>query len=334
MPSSSKIESVLVTGSSGTIGTALCEKLSNDGYTVIGVDKRPNPWSKRVQDLTKLGDLTQSATLEHLRLARPDVIVHLAANARVYFSVTNPSLAIENMSQTLNVLEYARKHKVPRLLFASSREVYGKQEEGSLVSETQAQLDGAESPYTASKVGAEAFVAAYRSCFQIGAVVVRFSNVYGRYDDSERIVPTFIRQLRDQQPLTVFGKNKTYDFTFIDDAVQGVAAAIARFDEVSGETFNLASGQGSTLEEMAKMLQKIMGVETPITVGEKRTGELTYYVADISKAKEKLGYEPKVMLEEGLRRAVDWLQEYANAPAKTGKRDSSPDTRALYGFRK
>jgi nucleoside-diphosphate-sugar epimerase len=140
----------------------------------------------------------------------------------------------------------------------------------------------------------------------IGSVVVRFSNVYRRFDDSEHVVPRFIRRIHAREDLTIFGKGQTYDFTFIDDAVDGDLAVFERFEKVRGNTFNLATGQGSTLEQTARTLQKIIGIKSSIRVKTKRVGELMYYVADISKAQDHLDYNAKAALEKGLKRAVDW----------------------------
>ncbi len=308
------LRTILVTGSSGTIGTALCEAMLDRGLNLVGVDKAPNRWSPRVQSKTVIRDLTEPIPVG----AMPrdvDLIVHLAANARVFLSVKNPQLAAENVLQTINILEYARQSGVNRFLYASSREIYGHQT-NSFVGETQARLDGAESPYTASKVTGEAFAAAYRYSYGIANVIVRFSNVYGKFDDSERLVPCFIREISKEQPLTIFGAEKTYDFTFIDDAVRGTLAIIDRFDSVVGEAFNLATGRGNKLLDVAQRLQAILGKQTAITFSENRTGELMYYVADISKARRLLGYEPRVALEDGLPLAVEWYKEYVDGRIK------------------
>jgi nucleoside-diphosphate-sugar epimerase len=303
MSSFSSIQRIVVTGSSGTIGTALCEELLRRGCEFTGVDKVPNPWNAEVQRRTIIQDLTHPDSVQ--KLPESDLVIHLAANARVHFSVKDPHLAAENIVQTMNVLEHGRTRDIPRVLFASSREVYGEQTEPA-IDEAQARISAAESPYTASKVAGEAYLAAYRHCYGIKTVIVRFSNVYGRFDNSERVVPAFIRSLRNEEDLTVFGEEKTYDFTFIDDAVAGVMRIVERFDDVDGETFNIATGCGSRLVTVAEQLQQILNVKTRITCKPTRVGELMYYVGDISKAKELLGYEPRVALRQGLEAAVEW----------------------------
>ena len=115
---------ILVTGSSGTIGTALCEALIKSGYDVVGVDRRKNIWSPAVQKRTVMLDLLKPAQFKKLP-AHLDMVIHLAAHARVYNLVKEPRLALENIETAYNVLEWARTRPVPRFLFASSREIYG-----------------------------------------------------------------------------------------------------------------------------------------------------------------------------------------------------------------
>lgn len=297
---------ILVTGSNGTIGTALCERLLADGYTVYGVDRVRNRWSEKVDACTVIADLCDEASLAKLP-SDVDLVIHLAANARVYLSVLDPKLAKENLLINYNILEYVRSLSIKRIVFASSREVYGPQDVPQ-VSEELAAIHGAESPYTASKTAGEAFIAAYRSSYDVESVIVRFSNVYGRYDESERVVPLFIRKCISQEPMTIFGADKTYDFTYIDDAVAGVVAIAERFSSVEGEVFNLATGKGTSIGQVAKFIQEAMDVELPIAIKENRRGELMRYVGDISKAKERLGYEPKIVVMEGMRRAVEWYR--------------------------
>ncbi len=298
------IHKVLVTGSSGTIGTCLCEMLLARGFEVVGVDRKANKWNPDVNKRTVVGDLLVASTLTMLP-RDVDIIVHLAANARVYDSVVDPTLAIENINLMYNVLEFARKTGVKRFVFASSREVYGEQD-AAYVAETMVDFSGAESPYTASKVAGEGMTHAYASCYGIAPVIVRFSNVYGRYDDSNRLVPLFVRKTLAGEPLTVYGATKTYDFTFIDDAAGAVVSIIDRFDALAGQTFNIATGVGTSLLDVGKKIQILLGVDRPITVKDNRSGELMRYVANISKARDAFGYTPKTNVDDGIKHAIAW----------------------------
>lgn len=295
---------ILVTGSSGTIGTRLCEKLLAAGHTVVGVDRVPNKWQPSVQALTKIVDLLDAKAMAAIP-TDVDAIVHLAANARVYELVEDPSRALENFVTLFNTLEWARAHKIKRFVFASSRESYGNIRTEKYA-EDLVRVENCESPYTASKVGGEALVHSYTRCYGIDHILFRFSNVYGMYDDSERVVPLFIRRARKNQPLTIFGKDKCLDFTYIDDAVAGIIAALEKFDTVKNDTYNLAVGFGTTIVQLAEDIKRLLGSSSEITIGASRTGEVIRYIADISKARKKLGYDPKVPFEEGIRKSVEW----------------------------
>lgn len=304
------VRSVLVTGSSGTVGTALAEKLLAEGYVVYGADAVANPWNQSVDDRTILVDLRKGEEVADLP-TDVDLIVHLGAHARVHRLVQNPGLAMENVEMTFNVLEFARENDVPNVLFASSREVYGNTDR-IVYDETATNTDTSESPYTASKVSGEAMVKAFDECYGIGTCIVRFSNVYGRYDRSDRVVPLFIAESARGNDLTVYGSEKVLDFTYLDDCIDGVYRVIEQFPKVRGTTLNIASGRGSSLVELAEAIDARTPRESDIIVEPSRTGEVSRYIADISRAKRILGYQPRYSLTDGLSETIDW---YLDRPA-------------------
>jgi UDP-glucose 4-epimerase len=278
------------------------------GETVTGVDWVKNKWQPSIDAITIQADLRDRSSIQ--KLPDTDVVIHLAANARVYELVENPDRAMDNLLTIFTMLEYARTRGVKRFIFSSSREGYGNIDAEKLT-EDMVRIENCESPYTASKVGGEAFVHAYAKCYGIDYVIVRFSNVYGMYDDSIRVVPLFIRLAQKNEPMTVFGKEKCLDFTYIDDAVSGVELILKNFENVQGETLNLAYGEGRTIIELAEMIKKLKGSSSNITIGKPRTGEVIRYVADISKAKKKLGFAPKINLDEGIKKSVEWYAKNA-----------------------
>ncbi len=297
---------IMVTGSSGTIGTRLTEKLLARGDEVVAVDWVPNKWNATIDKMTTLVDLRDRE--KTLALPKVDLIVHLAANARVYELVEDPTRARDNFETLFNTLEYARKNGVKKFIFASSRESYGNFRRDKYT-EDLVRVEHCESPYTASKVGGEALIHSYMNCYGIDAVIYRFSNVYGMYDDSERVIPLFIRLTKNNDPLTVFGKEKCLDFTYIDDNVSGIMLGIDTFDAVKGETFNLGNGEGTTILELAETIIKMRNGNSKVNIGESRIGEVHHYIADISKAKKLLGYDPKTPFSEGIKLTFDWYQK-------------------------
>lgn len=300
---------ILVTGSSGTIGTRLCEALLAMGHTVVGADWEQCKWQKRVEDLRIDIDLRDATALAaQSSKLKADLIIHLAANARVYELVEHPERALDNCIDTFNVLEFARQHGIKKMMFASSRETYGNihLSSGQKYSEDKAHFMTCESPYAASKIAGEALFESYKRCYGIETVIIRFSNVYGMYDDSIRVVPLYFRNCKAGTPLKVFGKDKCLDFTYIDDAVHGVTSVIAHWDKAKNETYNLAYGEGTTILHLAERMKELLESSSPIEIGNPRTGEVTHYIADISKARNAFGYDPKTPFDEGIVKAVEW----------------------------
>jgi UDP-glucose 4-epimerase len=305
---------ILVTGSSGQIGTNLALRLLQEGYEVFGVDRRVNPWTNAFPTL--LQDLSApyrdfTGGIGGAPYPPCDLIVHLAANAKVHQLVQQPHRALENITVTFNVLEYARINQLP-LIFSSSREVYGDIRR-YITGEEQAEFKYTESPYSASKISGEALIYSYAKCYGLRYLVFRFSNVYGRYDDDiermERVIPLFIRRISRGEPVTVYGAEKVLDFTFVDDCVDGIVAGMQHLldGEEGNRTINLAYGQGNSLVHMARLVGESLGVTPDIRVEpSKLPGEVTHYVADIRLAQQLLGYRPRVPLDEGIPRAVAW----------------------------
>lgn len=304
---------ILIAGSSGQIGTNLGLAAMARGDRVLGIDRRANTWTDAIETITL--DLTK-ATFEDLPDGKPfDLVVHLAAHAKVYELVEHPERAMENIQIAFRMIDYCRINKLP-IVFASSREVYGDIHE-HVTHEELADFVIAESPYSASKLAGEAMIYAYAQCYGLPFLVFRFSNVYGRFDNDlermERVIPLFIDLIQRDQPITVFGKEKVLDFTYIDDCVAGMLAGIDRLasGQVVGKTINLAFGAGNTLVDVVNIVALALGKTPDVTYEPSRVGEVTRYVADITKARELLGYEPQVPLSSGLIKTVEWSREHA-----------------------
>jgi UDP-glucose 4-epimerase len=313
---------VLITGSSGQIGTNLGLALLARGDRVLGVDKRANAWTEKfpteVIDLTAQPRTDGSVPLpESVRAFRPQVIVHLAAWAKVHQLVREPAKAFENVAMTYWALEAARTlgaGEGTSVVFGSSREVYGDILR-HVTDESMADFVVAESPYSASKIAGEAFFSSYARCYGIKTLVFRFSNVYGRYDNDldrmERVIPLFVRKIWREESITVFGRDKMLDFTYVDDCVSGVVAGIdaVATSRVVDETINLAYGQGQTLYDLVTLIELATGKQARATYAPSQTGEVTRYVADISKARQLLGYVPTTPLAKGIAQYVKWCRE-------------------------
>jgi UDP-glucuronate 4-epimerase len=304
---------ILITGASGQIGTNLAFRLLDMGYEVFGVDKRVNTWTDQFPLL--LQDLSSTYRnylngIGNVDYGQVDLVIHLAANAKVHELVEHPERAFDNFMMTFNVIEYCRQNKVP-LIFSSTREVYGDIKRYE-TNEDMANFSTTESPYSASKISSEAFIYSYSRCYDLQYIVFRFSNVYGRYDDDiermERVIPLFYQKIKNDEPIVVYGRDKTLDFTYIDDCIDGISRGVERLlsGTVVNQTFNLAYGSGNPLYTVSDTFQDVLNKKADVTFEDARVGEVTHYVADIRNAKKLLGYNPQTDLKEGLVKAAEW----------------------------
>src|SRR3954454_17674838 len=224
---------VLITGSSGQIGPNLGLRLLREGHDVFGVDKRQNTWTDAFPTL--LQDLAGhypafTGGIGDVEYPDVDVVVHLAAHAKVHQLVAQPHRALENQVMAFNVLEFCRGAGIP-IIFSSTREVYGDVHRFEGYGEATADFAFTESPYSASKIAGEALIYSYARCYNLPYLVFRFSNVYGRSDNDlhrmVRVLPLFMHQLRRGEPITVYGGvEKTLDFTYVDDCVDGIVRGV------------------------------------------------------------------------------------------------------------
>jgi UDP-glucose 4-epimerase len=301
---------VLLTGSSGQIGTNLGLALLARGDKVLGIDVRANTWTDKIETVRL--DLAKASPTD-LPAGKFDVVVHLAAHAKVFELVEQPHRAMENIQMAFTVLDYCRRHKTP-IVFASSREVYGDILH-HVTHEDLADFVVAESPYSASKIAGEALIYSYSECYGLPYLVFRFSNVYGRYDSDaermERVIPLFIARIARNEPITVYGKEKVLDFTYVDDCVDGVIKGIDALTagKVTQETINLAFGQGWTLVDLVNLISLGLGKKPKVTYEPARPGEVMRYVADIGKARRLLGYQPQTPLSGGIPKTLDGWRE-------------------------
>ena len=247
-----------------------------------------------------------------------DIVVHLAAHAKVHQLVAQPHRALENTTMTFNVLEYCRQRRLP-LVFSSTREVYGDVHRFEGYGEATADFAFTESPYSASKIASEAFIYAYARCYGLPYLVFRFSNVYGRYDNDLhrmlRVMPLFIHSMLRGEPITVYGgADKVLDFTYVDDCVDGIVARDrgARRRPRPNETINLAFGEGNTLVRVAELIaaSRRRAEDDDRAVAARRGDALRRRHPQGARA-ARLGAE--VPLDEGIPRAVAWFQEHRAA---------------------
>ena len=310
---------ILVTGSSGQVGTNLCLALMKKGVDTLGIDRRQNTWTNKIpfvlRDLAAEGMPSPEALAAVKRgFNKPDLVVHLAANAKVHELVEEPRRAHENATSSFNVLEFCRINQLP-IILSSSREVYGQSGPPS-VSEENINAYEIRSPYAAYKLADEMLIYSYAHCYGLKYLIFRLSNVYGRYDSDlermTRVIHIFIDQMSQDEPVTIFDPTKMIDFTYIDDCVAGFLLGIEKLlsGEVVNQTFNLSSASPITLAYLAEAIAKNMDTTPEVINKPIRPGEISFYIADLTKAKTLLGFEPQVPFDKGIKRAIEWVQAW------------------------
>lgn len=302
----------LVTGGAGFIGSHVVEALVARGERVRVVDNfSSGSWDNlaSVADAIEViqGDITHLPTVSQV-MQGVQYVLHHAAISSVEQSVQNPTYVHENnVTGTLDVLLAAREAGVRRFVFASSASVYGNADCLPLSEDT---LPQALSPYAASKVAVEAYIRAFVTSYGLPAVILRYFNVYGPRQDPASpysgVITKFADRLkRGERPL-IFGDGlQTRDFVYVGDVVQANLAACSRPEaDVVGQTFNIASGQQMSVLQLAETLNAVLGCQLTPRFAPPRLGEVRYSQADVSLARQSLGWEAKTSLEAGLAQTV------------------------------
>jgi UDP-N-acetylglucosamine/UDP-N-acetyl-alpha-D-glucosaminouronate 4-epimerase len=304
----------LVTGGAGFIGSHLVERLLADGARVRVLDNfstgaRANlgfaPRFRRHLEVLR-GDIrTLSVVLRAARGAR--VIFHQAAMRSVPRSVKDPLGAnATNVNGTLNVLEAARRCRVPRVVYASSSSVYGDRPD---LPKREDQPPAPVSPYAVSKAAGEQYAAIWTRLYGVETVGLRYFNVFGPRQDPKSeyaaVIPRFILWGLSRRPLEIHGDGtQSRDFTYIDNVVEANILA-AKAPAASGEVFNVGCGSRVSLLEIVAKLEAIVGRRLERRHTPSRAGDVPHTLADVSKAKRLLGYAPLVDFDEGFRRTVE-----------------------------
>lgn len=287
---------ILVTGATGFVGDHLCRALLNCGDEVVGVDKAP-PTFEPPESVT----LFQKDLTDAPQLPDADVVVHLAAHSQVQPVVEDPSLTVENLQITENVLSEAARMDAA-VVNVSSRDVYG-----SAIKPPESAVT-VESPngYAVSKLAGEALTNAYRNTDALTVASLRLSNVYGPKDLNPRVIPKFVSLAAAGEELTVFGSGKLLDFVHINDVCSAVATAVERLPAINGEVINIGSGRGTTLEQVASRVAEEVNACPGWTMAENRDGDVSRYVSELSKSRALLDYKRTVEIDQGLRETIKW----------------------------
>jgi UDP-glucose 4-epimerase len=301
----------LVTGGAGFIGSHLVGRLLALGHEVRVLDnfttgKRANVEPLACPQLSIAEGDVRDASRVHELAAGCEVIFHEAAIVSVPYSVEHPQETHDvNLQGTLNVLEAARRAKARRVVFASSAAIYG---DAPGLPKEEGMVPAPIAPYGLEKLASEHYLAIFARLYGVETVALRYFNVFGpRQDPSSAysgVISIFVDRGRRGEPLTIFGDGlASRDFVYVDDVVQANLLA-AEKPGVSGRVFNVARGEKTTLNDLAKTIGRIFGREIAVKYAAPRAGDIAESLADVSRARSELGFAPAVPVEEGLRRLV------------------------------
>lgn len=308
----------LITGGGGFIGSNIAERLLTDGHEVRILDSFATGHRNNVgRDIEVVEGDVQSYERVHNATHGVDVVFHQAALPSVPRSVQDPLMSnAVNVTGTLNVLLGARDNGVRRVVFASSSSVYGA---NSALPKREDLTLAPISPYAVSKQSGESYCRAFAEVYGLETVALRYFNVFGpRQDPNSQyaaVVPRFITAALDGTPVTIYGDGtQSRDFTYVGNVVDANVLAMSAPD-VAGRVMNVAMGDSTTLNDLVALLEQVLDREIAVENAAPRIGDVPHSMADITEARAKLGYEPRVSLREGLALTAEHLTHPQTTPS-------------------
>ena len=313
------MKTVLLTGAAGFIGWKTAEFLLKEGYKVIGVDNLNNYYDVRLKEYRKKDlekyenfkfypvDIENLQALEILfNDYKFDVVINLAARADVRYSMINPYVYMTtNANGTLNLLDLMKKYSVKKFVLASTSSLYAGQ---PMPFKEDLPVNTPISPYAASKKAAEVMAYTYHYLYGIDVSVVRYFTVYGPAGRPDMSIFRFIKWIDEGKPIILYGDgSQSRDFTYVDDIARGTILATK---ELGYEIINLGGGKNPiSLKRVIETIEAHLGKKAVIDYRPFHKADLKETWADITKAKNLLGWEPNVSFEEGIKKTVDWYLE-------------------------
>jgi UDP-glucuronate 4-epimerase len=315
------MDTILVTGAAGFIGSHLCEQLLGDGVHVIGLDNfdsfyDPNIKIKNIEVIANkfpklfelvTGDIRNPQHLmEIFKKNKVDFVIHLAARAGVRPSISDPLLYQDvNIRGTNVLLEACKENGVKNFIFASSSSVYG---ENQRVPFTEKDLDIQPiSPYGATKRAGELLCYSYHHLYGMNIACLRIFTAYGPRQRPEMAIHKFTRLIDQGEKIPIYGDGSSRrDYTYIDDLIEGILGVI-RYHK-GFEVYNLGESQTTSLMELINLIEEAFRKKANIEMLEPQPGDVSMTYADITKAEQMLRYQPEVKMEEGIKRFVEWYK--------------------------
>ena len=305
---------ILVTGCAGFIGSHTCIHLLKKKYTVIGIDNLNDYYSVELKEnnvslCERYSNFTfykqDIRTTKIIEKIKPDKIIHLASMAGVRYSIENPSIYVDiNINGFINILEQAKKVNVKQIVYASSSSVYGLNKKVPFCESDP--IETPNSPYACSKMAMELYAKTYSQLYNMNLIGLRFFTVYGPRGRPDMAPYIFLKAIKENNMFYKFGDGtSSRDYTYIDDIVDGIVAACENKKNIKCEVYNLGNSTPVSLNRFINLCSIVANKKATFLQSKKRLGDVPHTYADISKAKRDLDYEPKVELEDGLRKMYE-----------------------------
>ena len=307
----------LVTGAAGFIGARTSQMLIEQGHTVVGIDNMNDAYDPRIKDyrLKKLQslkgfsfhkhDISEKSAIDLFKNEKLDGVINLAARAGVRFSVENPWVFLEsNVTGTLNMLEVCKQFGCRKFILASTSSIYGENPEYP-TPETASSSEPMQ-PYAASKKGAEALAHSYHHLYDIDVTIVRYFTVYGPAGRPDLAIFRFVKWIMEGEPIRINGDgNQSRGFTYVDDIARGTIAALK---PLGYEVINLGGHEVISINELVHLVEDLTGKKANVQYGPPNLADMFMNQANVTKAREMLGWNPQVTLREGIGNLVEWYK--------------------------
>ncbi len=307
----------LVTGAAGFIGARTSQMLLEQGHTVVGIDNVNDAYDPRIKEyrLKKLQaqpgfkfhkhDISEKSAIDLFKNEKIDGVINLAARAGVRFSVDNPWVFMEsNVTGTLNMLEVCRQFGCKKFILASTSSIYG--ENPQYPTPETASSSEPMQPYAASKKGAEALAHSYHHLYDIDVTIVRYFTVYGPAGRPDLAIFRFVKWILEGEPIRINGDgNQSRGFTYVDDIARGTIAALK---PLGYEVINLGGHEVISINGLVELVEDLTGKKANVQYGPPNLADMFMNQADVSKARDVLGWNPQVSLREGISNLIDWYK--------------------------
>jgi UDP-glucose 4-epimerase len=303
---------VVITGGAGFIGSNLAKQLYDDGHDVLVIDNLRSGYRKNLLGLKNVTFIEGSITNEKMvkeELKGKDYVFNFAALVSVPESLEKPEECVDiNVKGLLNLLKYSKEYELKKFVQVSSAAVYG---ENPIIPKKVKMIPDPKTPYAVTKLDGEYYCNIYNDAFGLKTISLRFFNVYGPKQDPKSqyaaAIPIFIYRALKGEDIIIYGDGEqTRDFIFIDDVISALKLAVQK-ENING-VFNVANENSISINRLAKEVISLTGSKSKILYEKERPGDIKHSLASITETKEILGFEPKIVLRDGLKKTIEFFK--------------------------